>query len=194
MAKPHNMFGLLLPCSALFCFALLCCAVSSRCTCGCGTGAQHSKSARPMASTQVSSLSNPAACQCNLCVDFTALCHPSLCMFCYHRLLVVSSHTAYHVALFVLSCASLIIRAVLYEYHLHITLPLAPALLPPILAHHPTDAVYLARWAATPVSKESIIDNLPKVNSKRARVAECLTRIAPVGFISWTDTCLHGFA
>lgn len=45
---------------------------------------------------------------------------------------------------------------------------------------HPPDAVYLARWAATPVSKESIIDNLPKVNSKRARVAECLTRIAPV--------------
>lgn len=45
----------------------------------------------------------------------------------------------------------------------------------------PADAVYLARWSDAPVSRSGIQDNLPKIKSKRARVAECLTRVAPVG-------------
>lgn len=44
----------------------------------------------------------------------------------------------------------------------------------------PADAVYLARWAASPVSRATIADNLPKIRSRRAVVTECLTRVAPV--------------
>lgn len=49
-----------------------------------------------------------------------------------------------------------------------------------MFVHVCADAVYLARWSDAPVSRASIQDNLPKIRSKRARVAECLTRVAPV--------------
>jgi hypothetical protein len=42
------------------------------------------------------------------------------------------------------------------------------------------DVVYRARWAASPVSRASISDNLPKLRDRRAAVAECLSRIALV--------------
>ncbi|WIA15951.1 hypothetical protein OEZ85_012693 [Tetradesmus obliquus] len=41
------------------------------------------------------------------------------------------------------------------------------------------DVVYRARWSASPVSRASISDNLPKLRDRRAAVAECLSRIAP---------------
>eukprot|EP00879_Flechtneria_rotunda_P020278 GHRR01021326.1.p1 GENE.GHRR01021326.1~~GHRR01021326.1.p1 ORF type:complete len:777 (+),score=379.23 GHRR01021326.1:752-3082(+) len=42
-----------------------------------------------------------------------------------------------------------------------------------------TDAVYRARWAASPVSRGSISDNLPRLKDRQAVIAECLTRAAP---------------
>ena len=55
----------------------------------------------------------------------------------------------------------------------------------PVWLFGTADAVYLARWSDAPVSRSSIQDNLPKIKSRRTRVAECLTRVAPVSCCDW---------